>query len=187
MTGEPQRLEVVDADPEWPEAFRAIASYVTPFLANNVVRIEHVGSTSVPGLAAKPIIDIDVVVESESLFRPTITLIESAGYTWVGDLDVTGREAFDAPPNSPFVRHHLYLVVKNNRAHCDHWLLREALLRDADTREAYAQVKRANVEASRGDVNRYVALKARFVAKALATAREERGMEPVSYWEPDLD
>ena len=186
MTGDPQRLEVVDADPAWPEAFRAISSYVQPFLGDTVVRIEHVGSTSVPGLAAKPIIDIDVVVESESLIRPTITLIESAGYTWVGDLDVSGREAFDAPKDAPFARHHLYLVVENNRAHCDHWLLREALLRDADTREAYAQVKRANVEASRGDVNRYVALKARFVAEVLARARSERGMEPVSYWEPEL-
>lgn len=187
MTWEPNRLEVVDADPRWPEAFRTIALYLQPFLADAVVRIEHVGSTSVPGLAAKPIIDIDVVVASEALIRPTIALIESAGYTWVGDLDVAGREAFDASPDSPFARHHLYLVVENNRAHCDHWLLREALLRDPETRDAYALVKRANVEASRGDINRYVALKARFVADVLATERSERGMAPVSYWEPDLD
>jgi GrpB-like predicted nucleotidyltransferase (UPF0157 family) len=187
MAREPKRLEVVEADSEWPEAFRAISSYLVPFLADAVVRIEHVGSTSVPGLAAKPIIDIDVVVESEQLIGPTIALIESAGYTWVGDLDVAGREAFDAPPDSAFARHHLYLVVENNRAHCDHWLLREALMDDSDTREAYAHVKRANVEASGGDINRYVALKARFVADVLARARLERGMEPVSYWEPDLD
>jgi GrpB-like predicted nucleotidyltransferase (UPF0157 family) len=187
MTREPERLEVVDADPAWPKEYQAIASYLQPFLANTVVRIEHVGSTSVPGLAAKPIIDIDVVVESEDLIRPTIALIESADYTWVGDLDVTGREAFDAPRDSPFARHHLYLVVENNRAHCDHWLLREALLDDAVTRDAYAEVKRANVEASCGDPLRYVALKANFVAEVLAKARLERGMEPVSYWEPDLD
>jgi GrpB-like predicted nucleotidyltransferase (UPF0157 family) len=187
MTREPERLEVVDADPQWPEAYRAIASYLQPFLADAVVRIEHVGSTSVPGLAAKPIIDTDVVVPSEELIPATIAQIESAGYTWVGDLDVSDREAFDASSDSSYARHHLYLVVENNRAHCDHWLLREALVGDPDTREAYAQVKRANVEASRGDVNRYVALKARFVADVLAKARIERGMEPVSYWVPDLD
>jgi GrpB-like predicted nucleotidyltransferase (UPF0157 family) len=152
-----------------------------------VLRIEHVGSTSVPGLAAKPIIDIDVVVESEQSIGPTIALIESSGYTWVGDLGVVGREAFDAPPDSTFARHHLYLVVENNRAHSDHWLLREALLREPEARDAYAQLKRANVEASGGDRERYVALKARFVADILSHARVERGMEPVTYWEPDLD
>jgi len=187
MTREPEQLVVVEADPGWPQQFRVISSYLQPFLQHAVLRIEHVGSTSVPGLAAKPIIDIDVVVESEQMIQPTIALIESAGYTWVGDLDVTGREAFDAPPDSPFVRHHLYLVVENNRAHSDHWLLREALSGDPEARDAYADVKRANVETSRGDMNRYVALKASFVANVLAQARLERGMEPVTYWEPDLD
>ncbi len=187
MNREPEQLVVVEADPKWPEQFRAISSHLQPFLEQSVVRIEHVGSTSVPGLAAKPIIDIDVVVESEVMIRPTIALIESAGYTWVGDLDVAGREAFDAPSDSALARHHLYLVVENNRAHTDHWLLREALLSDPEASGAYAKVKRANVEKSRGDMNRYVALKARFVADVLARARLERGMEPVSYWEPDLD
>jgi GrpB-like predicted nucleotidyltransferase (UPF0157 family) len=186
VTG-PEPLRVVDGDPAWPQQFRAISSYLRPFLQDSVLRIEHVGSTSVPGLAAKPIIDIDVVVESEEMIPPTIALIESAGYTWVGDLDVKGREAFDAPPDGPFARHHLYLVVEDSRAHSDHWLLREVLLADPEAREAYAQVKRANVEASGGDVDRYVALKARFVADLLARARAERGMAPVDYWEPDLD
>jgi GrpB-like predicted nucleotidyltransferase (UPF0157 family) len=187
MTNEREQLVVVEADPAWPQQFRAISSYLQPFLEHAVLRIEHVGSTSVPGLAGKPVIDIDVVVESEQLIRPTIALIESAGYTWVGDLDVAGREAFDAPPDTAFARHHLYLVVENNRAHSDHWLLREALLGDLEARDAYAQVKRANVETARGDTLRYVALKARFVADVLAQARFERGMEPVDYWEPDLD
>jgi GrpB-like predicted nucleotidyltransferase (UPF0157 family) len=187
MTSEREQLVVVEADPRWPQQFRAISSYLQPFLGHAVLRVEHVGSTSVPGLAGKPVIDIDVVVESEQMIRPTIALIESAGYTWVGDLDVAGREAFEAPPDSAFARHHLYLVVENNRAHCDHWLLREALLGDPVARDDYAQVKRANVETSRGDMLRYVALKARFVADVLAQARFERGMEPVAYWEPELD
>jgi GrpB-like predicted nucleotidyltransferase (UPF0157 family) len=178
---------VVEANPEWPETFRAISSYLESFLSHAVLRIEHVGSTSVPGLAAKPIIDIDVVVDAEQFIQPTIALIESAGYAWVGDLGVAGREAFDAPPDTPLARHHLYLVVENNRAHCDHWLLRDALLEDHSTRDAYDQVKRENVERSGGDIDRYVALKARFVADVLAKARRERGMEPVAYWEPDLD
>jgi GrpB-like predicted nucleotidyltransferase (UPF0157 family) len=187
VSPDPEPLIVVDADPGWPEQFLAISSYLQPFLQHAVLRIEHVGSTSVPGLAAKPIIDIDVVVASEEMVRPTIALIESAGYTWIGDLDVAGREAFAAPADLALVRHHLYLVVENNRAHSDHWLLREALRHDPEAKDAYATLKRANVEASGGDVNRYVALKARFVAELLTRARAERGMEPVAYWEPELD
>jgi GrpB-like predicted nucleotidyltransferase (UPF0157 family) len=59
--------------------FQEIAAYLAPFIANYVVRIEHVGSTSVPGLAAK-LVDIDVVVASDEEVPVVLALIESAGY-----------------------------------------------------------------------------------------------------------
>jgi GrpB-like predicted nucleotidyltransferase (UPF0157 family) len=122
------RVVVVDADPEWPNRFREIVKYLAPFVESKVVRIEHVGSTSVPGLAAKPIVDVDVVVAHESRVPEVLSLIESAGYRWVGDWDVAGREAFTAPATPHLPEHHLYLVVENNRAHADHWLFRDELL-----------------------------------------------------------
>jgi GrpB-like predicted nucleotidyltransferase (UPF0157 family) len=179
-------LIVVDADPRWPEQFAAIADALLPIVDGVALRIEHVGSTAVPGLAAKPIIDIDVVVATDDDVGPAIALIESAGYEWVGNLTVEGREAFEPPSGSSFVTHHLYLVVENNRAHCDHWLLRDALIAAPDVRDQYGELKRANVARSGGDADRYVALKASFVARVLARAREERSMEPVPYWDPDL-
>jgi GrpB-like predicted nucleotidyltransferase (UPF0157 family) len=181
------RLLVVEADPDWPRQFQMVASYLEPFVTDSIVRIEHVGSTAVPGLAAKPIIDIDVVVASDGHVPIVVDLIESAGYRWVGDLTVTGREAFE-PANTPELPdHHLYLVVENNRAHADHWLLRDALIDNPKLIERYADIKRENVVASAGDRDRYTALKADFVAEVLAEARRERGMEPVSYWKPELD
>ena len=181
------RIAVVDADPEWPKKFQEIAAYLSPFIADSIVRIEHVGSTSVPGLAAKPIIDIDVVVASEGQVPVVLGLIESAGYRWVGDLTIKGREAFDPVGTTQMPDHHLYLVVENNRAHSDHWLLRDALIDDPVLVERYAALKRENAFRAGDNVERYVALKAAFVAEVLTGARRIRGMEPVTYWEPDLD
>jgi GrpB-like predicted nucleotidyltransferase (UPF0157 family) len=178
---------VVDADPGWPNQFREIATYLSAFVGSSVVRIEHVGSTSVPGLAAKPIIDIDVVVAREADLTGALRRIASAGYVWVGDLDVRGREAFDAPSEPPLPTHHLYLVVENNRAHADHWLFRDALIENPELVVRYAEIKRENAVRSGGDLDRYVALKAAFVAEVLAEARLAHDMEPVEYWEPDLD
>jgi GrpB-like predicted nucleotidyltransferase (UPF0157 family) len=180
------RVVVVDSDADWPRQFREVAAYLAAFVADSVLRIEHVGSTSVPGLAAKPIIDIDVVVTQESQVPDVLRRIESAGYRWVGDLTVSGREAFEPNTAPPLPVHHLYLVVENNRAHADHWLLRDALTGDPDLIDRYAAIKRQNAVLADGDAERYTALKAAFVAEVLAEARERRGMPPVLYWEPDL-
>jgi GrpB-like predicted nucleotidyltransferase (UPF0157 family) len=178
---------VVDADPRWPRQFQQIALYLEPFVGESALRIEHVGSTSVPSLAAKPIIDIDVVVAHESQVHEVISLIESAGYRWVGDLTVTGREAFE-PINTPSLPvHHLYLVVENNRAHTDHWLLRDALRENPELIGRYAELKRRNAMLADVDGERYTQLKAAFVAEVLAEARRVHGLAPVDYWEPDVD
>jgi GrpB-like predicted nucleotidyltransferase (UPF0157 family) len=181
------QVVVVDADPAWPSYFERIADYLTPFIDDAVMRIEHVGSTSVPELAAKPIIDIDVVVATEEEIPEVIEMIRSAGYRWIGTMNVEGREAFDAPLVPQLPDHHLYLVVENNRAHSDHWLFRDALRSDASTRDRYGELKRRNADLVRGDGDRYTALKARFVAEVLAEARRSRAMDPVEYWEPELD
>jgi GrpB-like predicted nucleotidyltransferase (UPF0157 family) len=178
---------VVDADLAWPLQFQAIANYLTPFVGDTVLRIEHVGSTSVPGLAAKPIIDVDVVVAEERQVQAALQRIETAGYQWVGDLTVSGREAFEPIDTPPLPVHHLYLVVENNRAHSDHWLLRDALVGNPDLIDRYAALKRENAVLAEGDADRYTALKAAFVAEVLTQTRSARGMPPVDYWEPDLD
>ena len=181
------RLVVVDADPEWPTQFRTISAYLEPFVAEVTLRIEQVGSTSVPGLAAKPIIDIDVVVSNETMVSVALDHLEAAGYRWVGDLTVTGREAFEPIATPELANHHLYLVVENNRAHCDHWLFRDELIDSSTLIERYAALKRENAITSGGDGDRYTALKAAFVAEVLGEARRRRGLAPVTYWQPDVD
>jgi GrpB-like predicted nucleotidyltransferase (UPF0157 family) len=179
-----QDIAVVPYDSEWPHRFEQVAAELEPFVAGSAVRIDHVGSTSVPGLAAKPIIDIDVVASSEAEVATLIEAIISAGYRWRGDLGVSGREAFSPVRHTDLPEHHLYLVVENNKAHLDHLLLRDTLRGDATLRDEYAALKLSNVAVADGNMDIYVAAKADFVARLLTQARRDRGLPPVEYWSP---
>jgi len=180
-------LVVCEYDPEWPGWFDAVSSRVWPAVRPVAIRIDHVGSTSVPGLAAKPIIDIDVVVASDEDVRPAVERLAGIGYRWRGDLGVRGREAFSPPPDTGLPPNNLYVVVENCKAHMDHWLLRDLLVEDADARERYADLKRRNALLADGDIDVYVAAKASFVAELLTQARADRGLSPETYWDPDRE
>jgi GrpB-like predicted nucleotidyltransferase (UPF0157 family) len=127
------------------------------------------------------------VVTTDADVSPVIERLASIDYDWVGDLGIAGREAFRLAVTTTLPAHHLYLVVENNRAHADHWLFRELLRADPDARALYAELKRENARLSRGDPERYTALKAAFVATMLRNARKQRGMQAVTYWIPPLD
>jgi GrpB-like predicted nucleotidyltransferase (UPF0157 family) len=180
-----REIVVNDYDPAWPKWFDAIYGYVWPAIEEVAVRIDHVGSTSVPGLAAKPIIDMDVVVRSSDDVRPVIERLSTIGYRWRGDFGIPGREAFERPLAVELPTHNLYLVVEDNKAHLDHWLLRDLLRDDAEAREQYAELKKRNAEVSDDDMDVYVAAKAAFVARLLTRARKKKGLPPATYWNPD--
>jgi GrpB-like predicted nucleotidyltransferase (UPF0157 family) len=179
-------IVVVDYDSDWPDWFERARAYVWPVVKDLALRIDHVGSTSVPGLAAKPIIDMDIVVADESQVRLVIDALGPLGYQWIGDLGVEGRQAFEASQQAELPPHHLYLVVESNKAHLDHVLLRDLLRADPEARRRYGQLKRANVILAQGDMDVYVAAKARLVAELLTRARAEQGLEPSTYWQPDM-
>jgi GrpB-like predicted nucleotidyltransferase (UPF0157 family)/quercetin dioxygenase-like cupin family protein len=179
-------IVVSDYDPQWPGWFETLCRRVWPAVEDIALRIDHVGSTAVPGLAAKPIIDMDIVVATEDGVRPVIERLTASGFRWRGDLGIPGREAFNLLRDEGLPPHQLYLVVENNRAHADHVLLRDLLRQDGDARARYAALKRRNVELAAGDIDIYVAAKARLVAELLTRARAERGLPPVTYWDPDV-
>lgn len=178
---------VIDYDSQWPRWFEAVCERVWPAVHDIALRIDHVGSTSVPGLAAKPIIDLDIVVSSPDDVGIVIDRLATLGYRWRGALGVTGREAFKQPPDDGLPRHHLYVVVENNKAHLDHWLLRDLLRQDPTARERYGALKKRNAELASNDIDVYIAAKAALVAELLTRARAERGLPPENYWTPDTD
>ena len=184
--GVTKHIVVSDYDPAWPDWFATVHGHLWPAVEGVALRIDHVGSTAVPGLAAKPIIDMDIVVASEDDVPPVIERLATIGYRWRGDLGVPGREALKATGDHGLPPHHLYVVVENNKAHLDHWLLRDLLRTDAESRARYAALKKRNAARADGDMDLYVAAKAAFVAELLTRARAERGMPPATYWTPDV-
>jgi len=91
MPGQP--VHIADYDPQWPVTFQQICGPITAALGPLAQRIEHVGSTAVPGLAAKPIIDLDVVIATRSDLPAVTARLRPLGYQPEGDLGVVGREA----------------------------------------------------------------------------------------------
>jgi GrpB-like predicted nucleotidyltransferase (UPF0157 family) len=142
---------------------------VEPAVGGVALVVEHVGSTAVPGLAAKPVIDVDVVVATGADVPRAVAALASIGYRHRGDLGVPGREAFTSLPGLP--EHHLYVVVQDSPAHRDHIDLRDHLrthLRDA---ERYAAEKRRLAPLLATDREAYVDGKAWLVQELLAAAR----------------
>jgi GrpB-like predicted nucleotidyltransferase (UPF0157 family) len=132
---------IQDYDPSWPNAFSKLAARVTAALGSLMVTIEHIGSTAVPDLAAKPIIDLDVVLSSPVDFPEAIRLLADIGYVHEGDLGIAGREALRSPPAEP--RHHLYVLAAGANELRRHLALRDALRADSDLRDEYSALKQS--------------------------------------------
>jgi GrpB-like predicted nucleotidyltransferase (UPF0157 family) len=162
-------IEVVDWSPRWAEQFDEVASVLRVALADVVsARVEHVGSTSVPGLAAKPVLDVDVVVDGREV-PAAIAALESVGYVHRGDLGVTGREAFHAP-DAP--RRNVYVCTAGTPNVRNHLAVRDVLRSRDDLREAYAAVKRALAADPGMDIDTYLAGKSAVLQRVLEASGE---------------
>jgi GrpB-like predicted nucleotidyltransferase (UPF0157 family) len=120
-----------------------------------------VGSTAVPGLAAKPIIDIDVAVARETDIPIAIEQLATLGYQHRGDLGIRGREAFSTPEGA--YPHHLYLVTVDAAEFIRHVAFRDRLRADASVGSAYGSLKIGLARKFRNDRKAYTEAKSAFV------------------------
>jgi GrpB-like predicted nucleotidyltransferase (UPF0157 family) len=157
---------IEDYDPAWPRLFSQLAAKVRAVLGRLAVTVEHVGSTAVPGLAAKPIIDLDVVLGSAADLPEAIGLLAANGYVHEGDLGIAGREAFRCPPGES--RHHLYVLAEGAPELRRHLALRDALRGNDELRDRYAALKRSLAMAYRDDRSSYTEGKSAFINSTLA-------------------
>lgn len=161
-------VEVVAYRAEWPIEFSRVERQLRAALDRvPVSSIEHVGSTSVPGLAAKPILDVDIIVERPNV-GTAIAALEAAGYVHRGDLGVTDREAFTAPDADP--ARHVYLCVSGTLHLRNHLAVRDVLRRDAGLRERYAEVKNALADDPSMDIDTYISRKSVVLQEVLAAS-----------------
>jgi GrpB-like predicted nucleotidyltransferase (UPF0157 family) len=153
---------VVPYDPGWPATFELLRARIAPALGELAAGIEHVGSTAVPGLAAKPIVDVDVVLRHTRDLPAAVERLETLGYQHLGDLGIAERTAFRAPPGWP--RHHLYVCPAGAPVLRAHLRLRDELRADPALVQAYADLKYALAERYRDDRDAYAEGKTPFIA-----------------------
>lgn len=135
-----RNIIVVPYNPNWIEEFERIKSELSAVLNDIILSIEHVGSTSIPELYAKPIIDIDIVIESEKFDLVKARLTE-LGYKHEGNLGIEGREAFKYKDKPYLMEHHLYVCDKDADELKRHLALREFLRANKEYREKYSKIK----------------------------------------------
>lgn len=162
-------ITVAEYDEEWPAQFEDIAGSVREALGDLGAIVEHVGSTSVAGLAAKPIIDIDVVLRSARDVPEAIERLRAIGYVYQGNKGIPGREAFLWPPASR--PHHLYLVLAGGQPLADHIDFRDYLREHPDVADEYASLKKNLARRYRTDRFGYTNAKDDFIATVLTAAR----------------
>jgi GrpB-like predicted nucleotidyltransferase (UPF0157 family) len=165
-------MMVVPYDSEWPHAFHQLQTFLYRNLVGTYYAIEHVGSTSVPGMAAKPIIDIDIVMR-EGKFEQIKNRLIAAGYRYAGDRGIPGREAFDltdAGLKSALPEHHLYVCAADSAELQRHRAFRDFLIAHPQWVEKLSAHKLALAAQLGDDRDAYQAAKAPMVEEILALA-----------------
>ncbi|WP_425397443.1 GrpB family protein [Aeoliella sp.] len=160
------KIVVVDYDPTWPAVFESLREHVSAVVAPFALSIEHIGSTSVPGLAAKPIIDLSIVVPSYAELPQAIDALACLGYEHLGDLGIEGREAFQPPADLP--PHHLYVCPQGSLGLRNHLALRDYLRGHPEAATAYGKLKKALSKQFPHDIDAYVDGKTEFIVGILA-------------------
>ena len=154
-----KRVVVLPYTEQWATDFETIKQEIESALSGLIIDIEHVGSTSVKGLSAKPCIDIDVVIRDYSVFEAVVARLAAIGYTHQGDLGIAEREAFQYDNKSHLQNHHLYVCPQNSQELHRHITFRNYLRTHPQAVAKYSAVKENAARLYPDDINKYIAYK----------------------------
>jgi len=175
------KVNVVEYDPQWPDQFNKIrdelAYSLSDFLPHDGFDIQHVGSTSIVGLSAKPIIDIDIIVPAQFVMEATQALT-SHGYTYAYERGGIDRMVFrynlhkldsggSTPTEDGSPRRAVYLNKDDGAALANHLAVRDVLRNDKGMREEYGRLKLALAKEEHANIGAYGAKKHAFILRAL--------------------
>ena len=148
----------------WIKQFKKIKNIIENNL-NSIVKIEHIGSTAIIGMYAKPIIDIDIVINNINDFANVKDNLKILGYIHKGDLGISGRELFerDNSYNEEVldnINHHLYVCTKDNEELNRHILFRDYLNKNEKVKNEYVEIKREIIKkVGNKNIQKYASLK----------------------------
>ncbi len=160
-----KKVNVVDYNDIWTENFLIIKNELLAVLGESALSIEHIGSTSVPGLPAKPIIDIDVVIDSVDELDSVIHKLGSIGYEFEGDLGIADRYAFKYNDKEHLQQHHLYVCPKTSVELRRHIAFRDYLRTHSNDAVVYGNIKKEAAKLYPDDIEKYIQYKASFISE----------------------
>lgn len=160
-----QKVVVLPYDPSWKGAFEDIKQELETALAGLILGIEHVGSTAVEGLSAKPCIDMDVIIEDYAVFDQVVQKLAAIGYIHEGDLGIRHREAFRYREKPHLLRHHLYVCPRYSQELRRHIAFRDFLRSNPEAVRKYSQVKEQAARLYPEDIDSYMAHKGPCIAE----------------------
>ena len=162
-------VQVVPYSPMWTRLFQDEHARLQQALGTHVLDIQHIGSTAVPGLAAKPILDIGIAVAAEADVAMCVPLLTALGYTYRGDRGMNEGHFFDLGSEQSLT-HYLHMLLIGNPAWQNYLLFRDYLIAHPAVRDAYLQLKQDLAARYVADRAGYTAAKAEFVQRVLAAA-----------------
>lgn len=169
------KIIIEDYSPTWALTFEELKSAYLTRLGNLIVDVQHVGSTAVYGLAAKPIIDIDLILHEESAFDDLIEKLALLGYEHMGTQGISDRAAFqrrsDKVPydesRHAWPAHNLYVCPSGSISLKNHIVLRDFLRSNPEKAKEYGALKKKLALENPYDINLYVARKTPFITAIL--------------------
>ena len=154
-----QKVMVLPYDQKWKSDFEEIKKEIENAAGDLIADIQHVGSTSVEGMYAKPCIDIDVIIEDYSVFDAVVKRLEATGYIHEGNLGIPEREAFAYTGKEHLQKHHLYVCPKCSKELYRHITFRDFLRKNPEAVEKYSKVKQDGAKLFPDDIEKYIEYK----------------------------
>jgi GrpB-like predicted nucleotidyltransferase (UPF0157 family) len=168
---EKREIVIVEYDPTWQTVFQAQSARIRDALSDTAVRIEHIGSTSVPGLAAKPIVDMLLIVADSSNEASYLPQLEAAGYVLrVREAEFDEHRMFRTPTRDVHIH-----VFSHSSGEIERYLLfQDRLRRNPEDRQAYEETKRKLAAKSWPHMDAYANAKSDVIEQIIASARADR-------------
>ena len=165
---EKRLLVLADYDPQWAVSYAEQERRISTALGPTALQIEHIGSTAVPGLAAKPVIDVLVTVEDITAEEDYLEPLLDVGY------ELRAREPGHRLVRTPARDVHVHVLGANDQAADDYLLFRDRLRADPGDRDLYERTKRALIEQDWRDMNAYAEAKTDVITEIKQRARQLR-------------
>ena len=154
-----KQVVVVPYDAAWKTAFEEIKNEIEAEIGDLIIDIEHVGSTSVEGMSAKPCIDIDVIIKDYSVFGEIVRKLGAIGYIHEGNLGIQDREAFKYADKPHLMTHHLYVCPRDSEELHRHIAFRDFLRKNPEAVKKYSRVKETAAQLFPDSIDQYIEYK----------------------------